>query len=132
MRFLWVWGPALAWMAVTFYISHQSVVSIPMGAPDYVAHGVSYAGLGVMLMRGLAGGRLAAMSWRLVLVATLIGGLYGVSDEFHQSFIPGRYPSVSDVIADTVGALIGASAAALLGRTLNRRTLNRRTQNPEP
>jgi VanZ family protein len=108
-------------MAITFYISHQSVVSIPMGAPDYVAHGVSYAGLGVMLMRGLAGGRLAAMSWRFVLVATLIGGLYGVSDEFHQSFIPGRYPSVSDIIADTVGALIGALGAAAAGAWARRR-----------
>ncbi len=124
MTFLWVWGPALVWMAVTFYISHQSVVSIPMGAPDYVAHGVSYAGLGVMLMRGFAGGRLSAMSWRFVLLATLVGGLYGVSDEFHQSFIPGRYPSVSDIIADTVGALIGASAAAVIGGIL-------RTRNPE-
>ena len=34
MTFIWVWGPALVWMAVTFYISHQSVVSIPLGAPD--------------------------------------------------------------------------------------------------
>jgi len=125
MTFLWVWGPALVWMAVTFYISHQSVVAIPMGAPDYVAHGVSYAGLAVMLMRGLAGGRLSAMSWRLVLFATLLAGLYGVSDEFHQSFIPGRHSSLSDIVADTVGALIGASLAAALGGLL-------RTQNPAP
>jgi VanZ family protein len=124
MTFLWVWGPALVWMAVTFYISHQSAVSIPMGAPDYVAHGVSYAGLGVMLMRGLAGGRLSAMTWRLVLLATLLGGLYGVSDEFHQSFIPGRHASLSDIVADTVGTFVGASVAALIGGIL-------RTQNPE-
>jgi VanZ family protein len=123
MTFLWVWGPALVWMAVTFYISHQSAVSIPMGAPDYVAHGVSYAGLGVMLMRGLAGGRLSAMTWRLVLLATLLGGLYGVSDEFHQSFIPGRHASLSDIVADTVGALVGASVAALAGAWLRRRPL---------
>jgi len=120
MTFLWVWGPALVWMAVTFYVSHQPVVVIPLGAPDYVAHGVSYAGLGVMLLRGLAGGRLSAMSWRLVLLATLLGGLYGVTDEFHQSFIPGRDASLSDIIADTVGALIGASAAALAGAWLRR------------
>jgi len=121
VTFLWVWGPALIWMGVTFYISHQSVVSIPMGAPDYVAHGVSYAGLGVMLMWGLAGGRLSAMSWRLVLFATLLAGLYGVSDEFHQSFIPGRHPSLSDIVADTIGALIGALGAAGAGAWARRR-----------
>jgi VanZ family protein len=120
MTFLWAWGPALIWMAVTFYISHQSVVSIPMGAPDYVAHGVSYAGLGAMLMRGFAGGRLSAMSWRWVLAATLIASLYGVSDEFHQSFIPGRLPSLSDIVADTIGALIGASLAAVMGGILRK------------
>lgn len=118
MRFLWAWGPALIWMAATFYASHQSAVSIPLGAPDYVAHGVSYAGLGVMLMRALAGGRLSLMSWRHVVLATVIGGVYGISDEFHQSFVPGRHSSLSDIAADTVGALVGACGAAVLGRWL--------------
>lgn len=122
MTFLWAWGPALIWMAVTFYLSHQSAVDIPLGAPDYVAHGIGYAGLGALFMRALAGGgRLSAMSWRWVLLATLLGGLYGVTDEFHQSFVPGRYPSLSDVVADTVGSLVGAFAAALSGAWLRRR-----------
>ena len=121
MTFLWVWGPALFWMAGTFYVSHQSVVSIPMGAPDYVAHGISYAGLGLMLMRGLAGGRLSAMSWRRVLIATVLAGLYGVTDEFHQSFVPGRHPSFSDIVADTVGALAGSSLAAFVGAWARRK-----------
>jgi VanZ family protein len=121
MSFLWAWGPALVWMAATFYLSHQSGIAIPMGAPDYLAHGVGYSGLGALLMRALAGGRLADMSWRWVLLATLIGGLYGVSDEFHQSFVPGRFPSISDVVADTVGSLAGASLAALTGAWLRRR-----------
>lgn len=120
MTLLWAWGPAIIWMGVTFYISHQSVVSIPLGAPDYMAHGVGYAGLGALLMRALVGGRLSAMSWRWVLLATILGGLYGVSDEFHQSFVPGRYPSVSDIAADTIGAFLGASAAALAGGLLRR------------
>lgn len=120
MTFLWAWGPALIWMAVTFYLSHQSVVAIPLGAPDYVAHGIGYAGLGALLVRALAGGRLSAMSWRWVLLATLLGGLYGVSDEFHQSFVPGRYPSLSDIAADTIGSLVGAASAALFGAFLRR------------
>jgi len=122
VTFLWAWGPALIWMAVTFYLSHQSGIAIPLGAPDYMAHGVGYAGLGALLMRALAGGRLSAMSWRWVLVATLLGGLYGVSDEFHQSFVPGRYPSLSDVVADTVGSLVGACGAAIAGGWLRFRS----------
>lgn len=47
-------------MAVIFVVSHQSNVSIPFDAPDYSAHGLSYAVLGLLLMRALAGGRLDA------------------------------------------------------------------------
>ncbi len=121
MRVLWVWGPALAWMAGTFYISHQSVVDIPLGAPDYLAHGVAYAVLGGLYVRALAGGQLATARWSLVWPAVVLAALYGLSDEFHQSFIPGRLASVSDLVADTVGALAGASLTVALGTTLRDR-----------
>jgi VanZ family protein len=37
----------------------------------------------------------------------LVGVLYGVTDEFHQAFVPGRSVSVFDWIADVVGVLMG-------------------------
>ena len=36
-----------------------------------------------------------------------IGILYAISDEFHQSFVPGRGPMVSDVFIDTFGVVFG-------------------------
>ena len=121
MRFLWNWGPAAIWMAATFVVSHQSRVEIPFGAPDYIGHGVSYAVLGALLMRALAGGTLRGVRAGLILPAVLIAAVYGVSDEFHQSFIPGRMASVSDLVADTIGALAGACVAAALAGGLKRR-----------
>jgi VanZ family protein len=108
-------------MAATFVASHQPTVTIPFDAPDYYAHGAAYAGLGFLLTRALAGGQLAAMTLRLALIATVLGTLYGVSDEFHQSFVPGRMATLSDVIADGVGALVGALVAAGVGRLLRNR-----------
>lgn len=108
-------------MAATFVVSHQSRVEIPFGAPDYIGHGVSYAVLGALLMRALAGGTVRGMRTGLILPAVLIAAVYGVSDEFHQSFIPGRMASVSDVVADTIGALIGAGVVAVLAGGLRRR-----------
>jgi len=35
--------------------------------------------------------------------------LYGASDEYHQAFVPNRNPAVSDWVADSLGALVGAS-----------------------
>ena len=41
---------------------------------------------------------------------------YGISDEFHQSFVPGRTPDVLDWLADTSGALLAALLLAWLSR----------------
>lgn len=47
----------------------------------------------------------------------LLGLLYGVSDEWHQSFVPGRTPSAGDLAADGVGVLAGyASGHTFLTR----------------
>jgi VanZ family protein len=113
--FVTTWGPVILWMVATFLVSHQPKVSIPFDAPDYFAHGVAYACLGFLLTRALAWGRWQDMTWRLALAATVLGAVYGATDEFHQSFIPGRHASVADLVADAIGACLGAGAAAALG-----------------
>ena len=40
--------------------------------------------------------------------------LCAASDEFHQSFVPGRGPSINDVGIDSAGALIGVMLAFLI------------------
>ena len=109
------WGPALVWMAATFYLSNQPAVVIPFGAPDYLAHFVSYGGLGALLVWALSGADRSQIAWRLLVPAVVIASIYGASDEFHQSFVPGRFMSMSDWIADTLGASLGATLACALG-----------------
>jgi VanZ family protein len=102
------------WTAITFVVSNQPKVVIPFGAPDYVAHAINYAVLGVLLIWGLAGGEWPAMTMRLMVSAVVLAVLLGIFDEFHQSFIPGRDSSLRDVLADAVGATIGACVTAVL------------------
>jgi VanZ family protein len=45
---------------------------------------------------------------RSFFLSAAIASLYGMSDEFHQSFVPGRDCSIFDWCADTIGALLGA------------------------
>jgi VanZ family protein len=104
----------VVWVAFTFVVSHQPAVVIPFGAPDYVAHAINYSVLGVLLIWALAGGEWAAMTRPLMLSAVVLAVLLGIADEFHQSFIPGRDPSLHDVLADAVGASIGACVAAVV------------------
>jgi VanZ family protein len=43
-------------------------------------------------------------------LAWVICACYGVTDEWHQRYVPGRFPSVDDWVADALGA-----AAAVIG-----------------
>ena len=44
---------------------------------------------------------------KIIVCSLIITILYGCFDEFHQSFVKGRYGSLLDVYLNTVGALIG-------------------------
>jgi VanZ family protein len=94
------WIPALGWMALIFYISHQPAVPIPPAFPhqDKVFHFAAYFLLGSFYCIGLQKMRLPFT------LGFLFAALYGFSDEFHQSFVPGRDVSLLDWIADLFGA----------------------------
>ena len=69
-------------------------------------HATGYALLALanlLAMRSQIGGRNA----RPYLLAWLIAVAYAASDEFHQSFVPGRHPAITDVGIDALGAMVG-------------------------
>lgn len=69
---------------------------------DKVVHFLLYAILGLWILRAaLARGRGHARS-----VAFVLAALYGLFDEFHQSFVPQRTPSGLDWVADILGAAV--------------------------
>ncbi len=116
------WLPAAGWAAIIFVLSAQPKLPSPAGLGDKHAHFMAYALLAVLVLVGLTGGRMARASRLTLGAAFVIAVLYGVSDEFHQSFVPGRTPDAKDVVADAAGAAIGlcaawASAILLRGRT---------------
>ena len=108
---------ALAWMALLFYLSHQPSLDAPMLFPgqDKVFHAAVYGVLGLLLLAAQPR-KAQGYSWRQVGISTLIASLYGLSDEIHQYFVPGRSSEVLDWVADTVGALIAVSLLAWLSR----------------
>lgn len=46
--------------------------------------------------------------WLMALAALALASLYGVSDEVHQLFVPGRMCDPADWVTDTLGAALGA------------------------
>lgn len=47
------------------------------------------------------------------ILAFLISLVYAVSDEYHQSLVPGREPRIRDVVIDSIGALFAVYVVAL-------------------
>ena len=111
----WLWGPVLLQMALIFGASSISNLGeLPGGMSDKSGHSIGYALLGGLLLRALAGGRLSGITWRVVLAAIGLATLYGVSDEVHQMFVPGRTSDRYDVLADAIGATIAVVGAWLV------------------
>lgn len=106
------WLPPVIWAGVIFAFSAQPGSAIP-GRYAELAHLAAYAILGGLLVAALLPER--ETGWA-VAVAVLIASLYGVTDEFHQAFVPLRTPDVMDWALDTIGALLGALAVAALAR----------------
>jgi VanZ family protein len=106
---LLVWGPAAFWAAVLFLLSSLPDVPgaswLPFG--DKVGHLSLYAVLGVALAWGRGRSRRAVP--HLLLLA--LGALYGVTDEVHQGYVPGRMPDPWDWVADVTGLVIGYGIA---------------------
>jgi VanZ family protein len=103
-------------MALIFILSSRTD---PDPLPDYLsdklAHMAVYGLLGLLVVRALSDGRLAQVSWGRAAAALGISLLYGLSDEWHQSMVPGRHSELMDVVADAVGAAAGVAGFASLG-----------------
>ncbi|MCR5640223.1 MAG: VanZ family protein [Lachnospiraceae bacterium] len=74
------------------------------------AHMTEYAILG-FLIAGALGIQGCGKLW---LIAWLLGTAYACTDEFHQTFVPGRSGELRDVCIDSIGVLIGSGIASAI------------------
>ncbi|MBI5557170.1 MAG: VanZ family protein [Deltaproteobacteria bacterium] len=104
LRFL----PMAAVMAAIFLLSHTPGQDLPQGfnGLDKICHAVAYAALAASCLYGLTAGLTQKTFAKYGLIVIFCSVAYGLSDEFHQSFIPGRSPSWLDIAADASGAVL--------------------------
>ena len=120
---------ALGWAAVIFCLSQVPGADIPpmFFGKDKLVHAIVFGILGFFIVGALTG---TARVWRISRpwLAVLLVIAYGVLDEFHQHFVPGRTPDILDVLADAAG---GAVSVWLFWHFVRPR-LELRTGRPEP
>jgi VanZ family protein len=97
------WIPVVVWMALIFALSAQPHLPSPPSpfwskVLEKGGHTLEYAVLGALIWPAL-GGRMPMLAWVLAVA-------YAVSDEYHQSFVPGRHPDAMDALFDATGAAL--------------------------
>jgi VanZ family protein len=102
-------------MAAIFWASSRTDLAPPGGLSDKPTHSLGYALLGVLFTRALAGGLPKRISLGVALAAVALTTAYGITDEIHQMFVPGRFADVNDVVADAIGGALGAALCWLWG-----------------
>jgi len=114
-RILNLWGPVALYAAVIFYTSSQPDIALPAVFEGQAIHPIEYTVLGILIVRALAGGLPARIALSTALLGVALTTAYGLTDEFHQMFVPGRYADWNDIVADAIGGAIGATVCWLWG-----------------
>lgn len=105
-RFLLLQGPWLALMSLIFAQSSTARIHLPnfgISWSDKVIHFSVFGLLGVLLNRGLRLSIKRVLREHHILFTYIIGFLYSFTDEWHQSFVPGRQADWLDWLADVLG-----------------------------
>ena len=102
------WLPVLAYLTVIFALSSRPYLQPPVHFlyADKVLHVGEYLVLGLLLVRALRATLRVSRPLFAAMIAIGLVVIVGVSDEFLQSFIPGRTSDVFDVMADVLGGAI--------------------------
>jgi len=94
----------LCYASLIFIISSfQLPAYVEKGPSDKILHVIEYLILGFLTLGCFKNKNL----FPILVVAFLISFLYGISDEVHQYFVPGREFSIYDIAANSVGSLFG-------------------------
>ena len=113
---------AIAWAGLILYLSSQPGIDTPMLFPgqDKLFHLIAYAVLGFFAMGSVRPSASGQHTRQQIWLVVLLVMFYGISDEIHQYFVPGRSSEVLDALADALGGLLGVWVMVYLVRVFRR------------
>jgi len=102
----------IGYMLLITLLSHVPQEDLPksdLDGIDYPFHFAEYSILGFLLFRSITSDEL--LTFHPFYGSLLIGISFAILDEFHQSFVPGRHMSSTDVLFDSLGIVFGMFAS---------------------
>lgn len=123
-KFLY-WSQVVLFMVLIFYLSSQPSINTNLDQNnDFLlkkfAHFCEYFILSFLICRALLNTTKISLK-KSLLFAFLASVVYAISDEYHQSFVPGREPRIRDIIIDSFGALTASLYLGYRNRILQDR-----------
>lgn len=111
------WLSTIIYMGMIFFLSSREWPEVLRGfeISDKLIHTFAYIPLAFLFYNSLIK---SGVRKYVFLFAFLLTAIYGISDELHQAFVPGRDPSVFDAFADSFGGFLGSSLAAVIKRVV--------------
>jgi VanZ family protein len=109
-------------MGLIFWLSSRSQPGLLREAPDHVLHFVAYFVLAVLAVRAFSRGLLEPARHPSFIFGLVVSFLYALTDEWHQSFVPGRVASGWDLFADGLGILSALAVLLLFWHRAKRTT----------
>jgi len=86
--------------------SSLKLIDLEFDPMDKILHFIVFGILGILTARGLRNAKTRIVKENYFSLTLIICIIYGASDEIHQYFVPGRYSSWADWIADVLGVII--------------------------
>lgn len=105
-----LWFPVLVFMGLIFHISSFPGSEIPSVFPfqDILFHFFVYLMLAFFFSRAMQRTYPNITTAKIILVTLIFGTFYGLTDEFHQAFVPLRSCSGLDLLIDSLGSIAGS------------------------
>jgi len=100
---------AIFYAGLIFFLSSlpsNAVPNLGISFGDLILHFCEYSVFGYFIASAIMQSP-DKINWKNLLLVFFIGSLYAASDEYHQSFVEGRFSEVSDVLADSAGVVLG-------------------------
>ena len=105
-----VYVPLIIYWIMLFTATSLPAANLPSVAiSDKIKHFGAFFGLSVLLsLTLLFQSKVLLFKKYFIAAALIISSVYGLLDEVHQSFVPGRNSEFLDWVADSLGAAAGA------------------------
>lgn len=114
MKIVNIYLPPISYACLIFFLSSRSFDSVNVQpGMDKVAHLILYTGFGYVVLRAFrkAGRQRMAGVWTVLIVM-----FYGMTDELHQYFVPGRQFEMFDLIFDSLGGCLALTFSMVADR----------------